>query len=296
MIHDAIAFLYGNEQEHEKIAKILGGFSNLLADIYVKKTGKTKDEIRSLMRAESYFFGSEMMDAGFVDEIEEVGEKGDKDETVLQALARVEMTASRVKERPVNYQKIAALMNADVVHPPERPAFQNIQLEGNSMDMKKLKAEFPDVYQAALDEGKKIGLEASKEAHVAEGKASGILAERERIRQIEALAMPKEFTAKAKSEDWSPEKSAAEYLRAEAAKRSEIKGNIEADINEPLESNAPAPAVEPKAEKVDPVVAYNSEVKKLTDSGIKRTDAIKAVAKNSPELHQNYINALNGRA
>jgi len=111
MIHDALMGIYGNQKELEKGAAILGGFSNLLADIYVKKTGKTLDEIRDLMRDETYFFGSEMLEAGFVDEIEdiEVGDKS-KDDIVLDAMLKAEMITDKMKVKPENYNKIAAIL------------------------------------------------------------------------------------------------------------------------------------------------------------------------------------------
>ena len=293
MIHDALGSLYGNEAEHAKMAKILGGFSNMLADIYVKKTGKTKNEIRALMREESYFFGSEMLDAGFVDEIDEVEVKGaEKDDVVLDAMAKVEMMTSKVREKPENYEKIAALLKDEDSTTPGRPAFSNIQTE-ERMDIAKLEAEFPDVYKAVYNRGKAEGEKASNETVKAEGKAAGILAERARIAGIEAFKMPDEFTAKAKSEDWSPEKAAAEYLKAEAAKKKDIAAGMEGEVSGPLASNIPDPAKEPDAGKPDLVAEYNAEIKKLTDAGVKRPEAIKAVVKNNPELHQAYLKGVN---
>lgn len=120
------------------------------------------------------------------------------------------------------------------------------------MDLNQLKAEHPDVYQAAIDEGKREGATASKETHVAEGQAAGILMERKRITDIEALGLPAEFEAKAKTEDWTAEKAAVEYLKVEAATRKEIATGMETDLKEGLQTDAPkmpeaAEKKEPKA-------------------------------------------------
>ena len=164
------------------------------------------------------------------------------------------------------------------------------------MDIKKLKAEHPDVYQAVLDEGKAKGIEASKELHIAEGKAAGILAERNRIASIDALSLPRDFAAKAKSEDWTPEHAAIEYLRAEAEKRKSISAKMQADISQPLESNAPVEVEAPKAQKPDAKAEFEGKIAELTKAGMKRTEAMRAAAKANPELHQQWINAINGRA
>jgi ClpP class serine protease len=178
---------------------------------------------------------------------------------------------------------------------PGRPAFSNIQTEDKRMDINQLKAEHPDVYQAALDDGKKLGLEASKETHTAEGQAAGILLERKRMNDIDALSLPPEFAAKAKQSSESAEHWAAEYLKAEHAKRKETAADMESDLNDGLDSDAPTPPKEPDGEEAtDPVKDYKAAVQVKVDAGAKRTDAIKAVANENPELHQSYLKALNG--
>lgn len=69
MIHNALGGAYGNAADLRKAADIYEGFSNLIAAAYVAKTGKSMAEIKALMDAESWFFGPEAKEAGFVDEI-----------------------------------------------------------------------------------------------------------------------------------------------------------------------------------------------------------------------------------
>ena len=177
---------------------------------------------------------------------------------------------------------------------PGRPASSNIQQGDNSMDITKLEAEFPDVYKAVYDRGKAEGEKVSKETHTAEGKAAGILAERARINGIEDLSMPGEFTAKAKTEDWSVEKAAAEYLRTEAASRKELAAKMEGDLEKPLDPAAPAEAKAPEGEEAkNPVAEYNAAVSKLVAEGKTEGEAMKAVKISNPELHQKYLDAYN---
>ena len=162
------------------------------------------------------------------------------------------------------------------------------------MDINTLEAEFPDVYKAVFNRGKAEGEKVSNETATNEGKASGILAERARITGIEALAMPAEFTAKAKAEDWSPEKAAAEYLKAEAVKKKNIADNMESDVSDPLESDTPVEPTPPKGEEAEnPVADYGAAVAKLVAEGKTEGEAMKAVKTSNPELHQKYLDAYN---
>jgi ClpP class serine protease len=177
------------------------------------------------------------------------------------------------------------------ISPPERPAFYKIQNEVQ-MDINQLKADHPDVYQAAIKKGGDEREEAIKQTYIDQGEASGVLKERARMNAIDELCMSPEFTAKAKKESWSAEKSAAEYLKAEAGKKEEIKTNMEKDLNEPLASDSPDMPEKPETKAEDPKQEFEAKVQEKVETGMKRTDAIKAAIKTNPELHQSYIKAI----
>lgn len=177
---------------------------------------------------------------------------------------------------------------------PGSPAFSTHSQETITMEPTEYKAKHPDGYQAILAIGRAEGSPALKEAHLAEGQAAGILLERKRMNDIDALSLPPEFAAKAKSEDWSAEHAAAEYLKAEAAKRKETAANMETDLNNGLESDAPVEPKAPETEAKDPVVEYNAAVAKAQDGGkVSLGQAMKAVKQSNPELHASYIEAQN---
>lgn len=160
------------------------------------------------------------------------------------------------------------------------------------MDIKTFEAEYPDVYKAVYDRGKDEGLKASNETAKQEGESAGILKERARITGIEALSLPPEFAQKAKEEGMQPGQAAENYLKAEAKKRQEISKNMEDELNEPLASDAPQPPEKPEAK--DPVKEYQAAIDEKVKGGMRRTEAIRAVAKAKPELHQNYLKAQRG--
>lgn len=176
---------------------------------------------------------------------------------------------------------------------PGRPAFQNIQTE-ERMDKNQFKAEHPDVYQQAVDEGKNLGLEASKETHLAEGKAAGTLMERKRMSDIDALGLPAEFAKTAKESSLTAEQVGVDYLKAEAAKRKETSENMESDLNEPLASDAPKPPKALETDAKNPVAEYEAAVLKAEDGGkVSKGQAMKIVKNAQPELHASYIEAAN---
>lgn len=86
MIHNAWTFTYGDENELRKVADVLAGLSSLIAKKYISKTGKSKELIKQAMNKESYYFGNEILDFGFCDEIISTENQNTKDESL--ALAR----------------------------------------------------------------------------------------------------------------------------------------------------------------------------------------------------------------
>ena len=69
MIHQAWTFAMGNADDMTATANLLEKIDTVLVDGYVAKTGKEADEIRNLMRVESWFNAQEAVDAGFADAI-----------------------------------------------------------------------------------------------------------------------------------------------------------------------------------------------------------------------------------
>lgn len=69
MLHQPYAFTMGNEEDHEKSLEVLRQVGGTIARTYMAKTGKDEDEIRQMMRAETWLNSAEAFEAGFVDEI-----------------------------------------------------------------------------------------------------------------------------------------------------------------------------------------------------------------------------------
>ena len=102
MIHNALSFAIGNHNDMRKTADVLESLSGMLAKVYASKTGKSMKEIKALMDDETWSFGQEILDAGFVDEIiespESEGDTDGKESALISARASVESCLTRMRD------------------------------------------------------------------------------------------------------------------------------------------------------------------------------------------------------
>jgi len=92
MIHNPWSFAAGDYHEMQDASDFLAGLASIMADAYVKKTGKSKAEIQTMMDAETWLFGDEIKAAGFVDDMVSA-EDGEKNKAHALARARVQFGA-----------------------------------------------------------------------------------------------------------------------------------------------------------------------------------------------------------
>lgn len=69
MIHEASQAVAGDSAAHARAAKLLEEISEEIAGIYAKRTGGDPDEMRELMKAETWMGAAEAMERKFADEI-----------------------------------------------------------------------------------------------------------------------------------------------------------------------------------------------------------------------------------
>ncbi len=92
MVHNAYAGAVGDQHTLRKAANIVEALSQLIGRAYSAKSGKSAEEIEAMMDEETFLFGNEILDAGFVDEIVPSGE-GAEDKAAAVAKARTEVAA-----------------------------------------------------------------------------------------------------------------------------------------------------------------------------------------------------------
>lgn len=77
MIHNAWTFAYGNKADLLATADLLNKVDQSIVSDFVKKTGKTADEIAAWMDAETWFTAQEAVDNGFVDSVYDLKSTGE---------------------------------------------------------------------------------------------------------------------------------------------------------------------------------------------------------------------------
>jgi len=102
MIHNVWSVISGDHNEMRKQADIQESLTELIAKKYAEKTGKNVEEMRKAMDEESWYFGSEILEAGFADEIVESGTGTDRAVSVTHAKGVVEAMASKTRGESIN--------------------------------------------------------------------------------------------------------------------------------------------------------------------------------------------------
>lgn len=101
MIHNPWTFAIGDYNDMQKAFDMLKGMAGLLAKAYAAKAESALDKIKSLMDNETFFFGDEILNAGFVDEmISESADAGDADgktSAIITAKASIETCLNRMR-------------------------------------------------------------------------------------------------------------------------------------------------------------------------------------------------------
>lgn len=101
MVHNAWTVAIGDADEMRAKAKVLDTLNNTLLGVYHAKTGKSEDEIRGVMSAETWFDSAAALEFGLADEITQ-------DEVAIAALAQFDAKALERFRHPPK-QLLAAL-------------------------------------------------------------------------------------------------------------------------------------------------------------------------------------------
>lgn len=182
MIHNVWTYASGDHKELRKTADVIEGLSRMLSKEYTRRTGKDAETIAKMMDDDTYLFGSEILDAGFVDSINGDGGSDPDAKTINIGAAKESFNACMNKlrdEQPDDYDQIAALLpecKAGSLLTDKTPVDDgrdNLNTEDvKIMDVEKLKKEFPEVAAALVKEG--VLKERDRvNAHLILGKQSG---------------------------------------------------------------------------------------------------------------------------
>lgn len=174
-----------------------------------------------------------------------------------------------------------------------------IQIEGGKdMNIKELQEKHPEIYQAAVDQGK-TEANATLATQVEAAKTAGITVgaenEKKRINEIMAQAVPgHEAIIDAAIADGKSVAGdvALKIVAAERTLRAQKGADAKSDAAE-LAAVAVTAAAAIEAEKKKEETDFLAEVDKYQEEKkCKRSEAIKAIATAKPELHQKYLDSF----
>ena len=164
MIHKPLTGKIGNANDFRRAADILDVVENTMTPAYMEKTGKTKEEISSLLEAETYMTADDALAYGFIDEIEDS----------IKIAASIDGDFLNYGGEKVSIKKVPQpLLNTVKSNDTQTKG-------GETMDLTTLKASHADVYAQAKQDG------------VAEAQAdikNAVDAERKRIQDIQDVAL-----------------------------------------------------------------------------------------------------------
>lgn len=160
MMHNANLKVEGDFNRLRTFADLLERFSGIMADEYSKKSGKTLEQIKKIMSAETWYIGQEIIDNGFADEmIAGEGEIKSKDELIITAMANFKASAEKRKFDNINIENInqlAAKLKIEDI--PKNKTTQTLEIKAKGekkiMNLQELKVQHPELVKEIQVEAK----------------------------------------------------------------------------------------------------------------------------------------------
>ena len=191
MIHNAWGIVMGDENDMREGAEWFSKVDDMLRAVYVRRSGKSDDEIKTMMDAETWLWGDEIVEAGFADAIMDMPKNDDgiegvaltKNERLVSAKAAFtksqELMRSVSAKRKENgggksFKAAAMALGFEGGSPSKNGAVDSADNKKGDGSMKitvdELKKDNPEIYAQIAQDGEKAGV--AKE----QGRVSRLLA------------------------------------------------------------------------------------------------------------------------
>lgn len=222
MIHNASSYAEGNKNEMQKAHDRLKAIDEGIINAYVRKTGKTREELQNLMDAETFMSPSQAIENGFIDGyLFKDGENGEKntDPQLIVAAETPLITPEKAKEIMVAlaYMKDAEGKTDKIA--PVQGKNDRQDTAGKADSDKKKKEDAKNMTLAEALE-KNPELQAEIDAIRKESAKNGAEKERNRIKSLDDIA--KAVTPEALNEaKYGEEKKDGKTLAYEAMAKGE---------------------------------------------------------------------------
>lgn len=239
MIHNATMGAQGDYRDMDHTSDFLKKVNQSIMTAYTAKTGKTVDELKAMMDVETFMTAQEAKEAGFIDAVmfeNEIAAVANAGQTESVSGLLPQEVLDKMREQLANDNSIAAVNSTTT-------PIKNEKGEGKQMDIETLKNEHPELVNQLVEEAV----------------TNAVTAERQRIQDIENIAVPgsEEIVNKAKFETGvSAADTAMEILKNGKTKRATGLQNLQQDAD-PLNNVEPGALpqnTESKEQKVNNLV------------------------------------------
>lgn len=163
MIHNASTKARGDYRDMDHTSDFLQKVNQSIINAYAAKTGKTFDELKKMMDAETWMTAQEAKEHGFVDAImfeQEVGAVANLEHHDLVNGILPQEVIDKMREALAKDKGLLVDNNIQQQTQPEEP---NNQGGNQHMDLEKLKNDYPELYEQVKNEGYQEGVKAEND-------------------------------------------------------------------------------------------------------------------------------------
>ena len=278
MIHNGRALAIGDHNTMFKVGRTLDSLSNMVAKEYSAKSGIPLKDIRSAMDDETYYYGDEIKDAGWVHEMVGDDDPEGREEAVSMATLLIEECQEKINNPESIRQDLSALASMLETEAPNGADNKTHEKGDDFMEItiEKLEKDAPELLAQIRAEARAAGQD--------EGRQEGIDQERARVAELMAVedADP-EARTKAITEGLAVDAAYKLFYEAEKKKKDDALAELEEETPDTVGQSGKDSDKDDKETFMDAVNAHQKE------HGCTRTEALKAVAKARPALHTAYI-------
>lgn len=260
MIHNAAISTDGDKRAHSSRKDLLEGVDESLISVYMKKSGKTRDELAELMNNETWMNAQKAVELGFADgilfedeitQVEVTNSISGEIPPQIEEKLRDFLVNTILKDGNVDLSAImpqadlTQIMNSIDTPNQQQKNEEQSKEEAQPMKLEELKAQYPDLYNEIV--------------------ALGVTQERNRITELNALATAPgatEIVAKAIEDGKTAGETAMAIVKASAERVANVGQRRTKDAE-----NSNVNKVEPDEapEKKDPQAVYDAEAAALTE-------------------------------
>ena len=239
MVHNVWSCVCGDHRDMRKTADDIEMMTKSIITTYVARTGQNKTQITELLNSETWLDADQAKELGFCDEVDESSQ--------MAAMAGIDLSIFKNTPRHLQNYELPAVASAKPVKTSQE------EPETMPMNLDELKEKHPEIYNAAIEEGKKQAAAAAPAPQPAkpedDAAKNAVQAERDRVAGIDKIAFKgnEELVAECKANGTSVADFAIKQAEVEKAKGSNMLQTLQNEAPKPVPAQNSATGELPEA-------------------------------------------------